>query len=363
LQPPSYRLHKPTGQAVVSFNRKDHYLGKYGTPESRLRYERLITQWMQTGTAPTAAPDASNDLTVAELCAEYLRFASGYYVKANAPTSQLGNVKRAIKTMRETYPDLPAKDFSPLKLKTVRQQFVAEGLARVNCNRHAGIIKRIFSWGVENELIPSAVARDGQIHAIVDSLRNVRALEKGRCEAHETDPVLPVDEDIIQATLDHLRPQMKAMVKIQLLLACRPGELLQMRQGEIDRSGPVWLFRPSSHKTEHRGKTRVIPIGPRAQLLLKPWLTDDPDALVFPSMTGGPLTTTCCTKAIFRACDKAGVERWSAGRLRHNAATRIRAHASLDAAQVILGHSSVQTTQIYAEKNLAAAMKIAAEVG
>jgi integrase len=153
------------------------------------------------------------------------------------------------------------------------------------------------------------------------------------------------------------------MVKIQLLLACRPGELLSMRPREIDRSGPVWIYRPRSHKSIHRGKTRIIPIGPRAQLLLKPWLLENPDKLVFPSKLGKAISTNGYAKAIYRACDLAGVPWWSPNRLRHAGATRIREQASLDAAQIILGHSNVQTTQIYAERNLSAALKIAAEVG
>ena len=32
---PSYRLHKPSGQAVVTLNGRDYYLGKHGTAESR----------------------------------------------------------------------------------------------------------------------------------------------------------------------------------------------------------------------------------------------------------------------------------------------------------------------------------------
>ncbi len=35
----------------------------------------------------------------------------------------------------------------------------------------------------------------------------------------------------------------------------------------------------------------------------------------------------------------------------------------LEAAQVILGHSNASTTEIYAERNLKAAVKIAGEVG
>ena len=33
---PSYRLHKPTGQAVVTLNGKDNYLGRHGTKIARM---------------------------------------------------------------------------------------------------------------------------------------------------------------------------------------------------------------------------------------------------------------------------------------------------------------------------------------
>jgi hypothetical protein len=40
----SYRLHKPAGQDVVTRCGRDLYLGKYGTPESRSEYDRLINE-------------------------------------------------------------------------------------------------------------------------------------------------------------------------------------------------------------------------------------------------------------------------------------------------------------------------------
>ena len=46
---PSYRLHKPSGQAVVTLNGKDFYLGKHGTPESRAEYDRFLAEWLAAG--------------------------------------------------------------------------------------------------------------------------------------------------------------------------------------------------------------------------------------------------------------------------------------------------------------------------
>lgn len=39
---PSYRLHKQSGQAIVTIAGRDHLLGKHDTPDSRRKYDRLI---------------------------------------------------------------------------------------------------------------------------------------------------------------------------------------------------------------------------------------------------------------------------------------------------------------------------------
>ena len=67
--------------------------------------------------------------------------------------------------------------------------------------------------------------------------------------------------------------------------------------------------------------------------------------------------------AIMRACKKAGVPEWSPLQLRHTAATAIRARYGLEAAKAILGHSRVETSQIYAERDLGRAEEIMREIG
>ena len=42
--PPKYRKHKPTGQAVVRIQGEDYYLGPHGSVASRREYDRLIAQ-------------------------------------------------------------------------------------------------------------------------------------------------------------------------------------------------------------------------------------------------------------------------------------------------------------------------------
>lgn len=55
--------------------------------------------------------------------------------------------------------------------------------------------------------------------------------------------------------------------------------------------------------------------------------------------------------------------RFHPNQLRHNAATFLRKTYGIEAAQVILGHRTLSVTEIYAEKNVAAAQRIMAEVG
>ncbi len=47
---PKYRHHKPSGLAVVRLSGRDIYLGKYDTPDSRVRYDRV--------SSPSGSPTA-----------------------------------------------------------------------------------------------------------------------------------------------------------------------------------------------------------------------------------------------------------------------------------------------------------------
>ena len=68
-------------------------------------------------------------------------------------------------------------------------------------------------------------------------------------------------------------------------------------------------------------------------------------------------------QAVVRACRKAGVEPWSPLRLRHTAATLIRARYGLETAQVVLGHAKADTTELYAERDRGRARDLMAEIG
>jgi integrase len=70
---------------------------------------------------------------------------------------------------------------------------------------------------------------------------------------------------------------------------------------------------------------------------------------------------TPAQKAELEAWRKAN--RWTPLQLRHAAATLIRARFGLEAAQTVLGHAKADVIQVYAERDLAKANSVMAEIG
>jgi integrase len=367
---PKYRKHKASGQAIVTIDGKDHYLGPHRTAASRKEYDRVIAEWLANGRS-LLIPNAATEITVVELMAKYVRFAKTYYNES----SEWTNSKLAMRPLKNLYGKLRVAEFGPLKLKAVREKMIESNLCRNEINKRIGRIKRMFKWGVENEIVEPSV---------LHGLQAVRGLARGRSKARESEPVKPVPDAFVDAVEAHVSPQLWAMIELQRFTGMRPGEVTKMRTCDLDTSGNVWAYLPPNHKTEWRGHERHIFIGPRAQEVLKPWLRTELNAYLFQPreavehqlaerqknrktplkwgnrpgsnrkrnpkrMAGEFYAVTAYAGAVARACEKAGVPRWSPHKLRHNAATWLRKEFGLDVARVVLGHRSAQVTEVYAE--------------
>src|SRR5262249_4677151 len=153
-------------------------------------------------------------------------------------------------------------------------------------------------------------------------------------------------DEHVEATIPHVSPIAADIIRVMRLSGARPGEATGMRADQIDRADPdCWCYVPPRHKTSHRQKKRVIFLGPRCQAILAPYLAKAGGGKVFPMGLSG------LRSSIRRGCDQAGVPRWSPNRLRHTHATEIRKRFGVEASQVMLGHSHINTTEIYAEVN------------
>ena len=365
---PSYRLHKGSGQARVTLDGKTFYLGKFDMPSSHEKYNRIVGEWLANGRRLPVEDSAPQ--TVSMLCLAYLLHAKAFYVKNGKVTDEVASIKVAIKYLRRLYGSVLVEAFSPLGLEAIQCEMVKDGHSRRYLNKNISRIKRMFKWGVSKEMVPVTVYQ---------ALATVPGLKKGKTDAIEKPPVLPVSDDVVEATLKHCNPVVEAMIRFQRLTGCRPGELFILRPCDIDRSESVWRYTPSSHKTEHHERSRVIFVGPQAQDVLRPFLLREDTDFCFRSQRGKQFTGERYRSLIHNACAKAfppindlkGAElkewnklnRWNPNQLRHTAATAIREQFDLEGAQVILGHASVDMTEVYAEVSHSKAAEIALAVG
>ena len=271
---PKYRHHKPSGQAVVTLGGHDHYLGRWQTPESKAEYDRLIAEWLAAGRNPVATgsrASAAADLSLNEVLLAYWQHTETYYRHPDGtPTSEADNIRLALRPLKRLYGHTPAADFDSLALEAVREEMIRGGRCRSRVNRDISRVRRLFRWAASKKLVPLSVHQ---------GLATVEGLRAGRSEAREREPVRPVAEQVVEATLPHMRPQVAAMARLQLLTGMRPGEVVVMRGMDLEMTGKVWVYRPGNdagphgkHKTAYRGQARVILIGPRAQEVLRPWL-------------------------------------------------------------------------------------------
>jgi len=108
-------------------------------------------------------------------------------------------------------------------------------------------IRRVFKWLSRKKNVPVTVYQE---------LTTVEGLRFGQCSAKEGEPVLPVADVVVAATLLH-RPEVVAdMVRLQVMTGMRSGELVILRPCDVDTTGAEWWYTPPKHKTAYKGKIR-----------------------------------------------------------------------------------------------------------
>jgi integrase len=407
---PKLRRHKATGQAVVTLNGHDHYLGVWpktsrtAPAHVRQAYDRLIAEWLRNG-RQSARPQMDT-LTIAEAIARFWQHVETHYRRPDGtPTNEVNDYRLTLRPLNHLYADTPAGDFGPLALEAVRQLMTdgythpkygpQERLSRNVINQRIERIRRMFKWLVSKQLVQPTV---------LTALQALTGLQRGRTEARETDPVLPVSRAVVEDTLPILRPMVADMVRLQLESGMRPGEMVSIRAIAIDMTGTVWLYKPDQHKTQHHGHQRIVPIGPKSQEIVKRYLTTNVEAPLFsparnmedkkaelrnarktkvqPSQLdrgkkrpkrkpGHTYTTLTYGRSIANAIKRhnAGkpesehIPHWHPHQLRHTRALEIKREAGLDVARAVLGHRSPCITEMYATLDVATAAQVMAKIG
>ena len=383
-RPPKYSKLKK--YAVIYLNGKIHYLGPYGSEESKVAYARFIAE---NRANPTFAPPKDESaVTVSALAAAFLDHAQATLATQHYNHHRIVVADFLLKLYGD---DTPADQFKPSCLKLVRQELIlSQRYCRKMINSYIGRIVRIFNWGVEEEYVNPNIAL---------ALQAVRSLPEGYPDTYENEERQPVPDEVIKRTLPFMPPTVAALVQIQRLTGCRPSEIFNMRVGDIDKTSDpdLWLYHVAHHKTEKKVKRKkVIPLGKPEQAILAPFLIGkDADAAVFsprqaveernaekradrkskvtPSQAARDAARAAKPRKIAEFYNKDNyrqaveyainkgnktlsegeqIEYWTTYRIRHQAATAIELEENIDASMVLLDHASINTTRRYAHGRL-----------
>ena len=207
-----------------------------------------------------------------------------------------------------------------------------------------GLLRAIMNTAVDDELIATS-----PVH-----IRGAGATVKKR----SLEPATPAELEIMAR---HMPPRLAAAVPISAWCALRYGELAELRRRDIDMRNHVLKIRravtfpaggPVVGPTKSDAGVRDVAIPPHVWPIVEAHLTEhvkrSPDALLFPTSTGGHIWHSGMNSHFEKARTAAGRSdlRWHD--LRHTGATlAAQAGATTAELQARLGHSTAAASQLY----------------
>lgn len=421
---PRYCLQRTSGQAVMYAGGQTYYLGLYGTPDSLTLYAQKVEIWRAGGSAALLDRKGMREhLTVMELVAGFLVWAKGRYVKSPQELSAFGV---AIQRLIRLYRDTPVTKFGPVALQTVRSLMVADDLCRNSVNAAVHRIRRIWRWGTRNELLEETLWRALlSVPALTEGEEGVRESDPVQpAKWRQLRAVLRLAPATVQIMV---RLQVLTGMRPGELVRLRAVDVDRSNKGWLYRPSEHKTKSRGKSRVIHIGpRARAIlePLLPaEAEAYVfrplcsledlyahRPYAGDRPAAHdplrrrrqarargVTPRHVGQRYSVEAYRRAVRRACEQAyplpahlarqdgesadawrdrlGLDGWGQvaawrkthllhpHQLRHSFATRIGNRYGQEAAQVLLGHSRLQTTGIYVQRDIRRGRAIIAHVG
>ena len=202
---PAYSLHRPTGQARVRIDGHDYYLGEYGSPESRDRYDELVQEWL------TRQDISRVTVTIDDLALLYLEFARGYYSLDGKPTREFENIQTALRLLVAFSGRKRAQAFGPRLFGQFRDSLVGRKsarpagragrpISRQYINKLLRYVVRCFKWASAEEYVSVAV---WQALTSVPGLKRGRTLARTDCPPDPRSGPMPVCDSCKSAGRAH----------------------------------------------------------------------------------------------------------------------------------------------------------------
>lgn len=238
-----------------------------------------------------------------------------------------------------------AETFADFTLPTLRAWLadaLRSGLARSTMARRTAAVRAFSTWAYDRGYLDSDVAA---------------RLATPQVNRHLPDVVTPdragklVEAEINADAASPEAARDRAMLELLYATGMRVAELTGLDTADVDTS------RRLARVTGKGNKQRVVPFGENAASAIDAWLThrdqllapgtEDAPAL-FLGSRGGRIDQRQVRRVVERAAQRTGDSDLSPHALRHSAATHmLEGGADLRVVQELLGHSSLQTTQIY----------------
>ncbi|MFC5939163.1 tyrosine recombinase XerC [Corynebacterium choanae] len=234
------------------------------------------------------------------------------------------------------------------------------GMSASTMARRTAAIRQFCSWARKQGLIPTdpslrlTVAQVGRtLPRVLREEETTQLLQAPHPLADSTAAGVDDGSSIGQRTGS--RPKQAAVIArdyciVELMYATglRVSELTGLQLHDIDE------HRRMLRVTGKGGKQRTVPFGEPAHHALQLWLEyrdtlANPDTTaVFVGNQGGRIDPRQVRRIVQRLASAAGIDALSPHALRHSVATDLLNHgADLRLVQLLLGHSSLSTTQIY----------------
>lgn len=146
---PRMCLHRASGQAVVRLAGKDHYLGRWGSPEAKSAYHRTIAEYLAAGPVVVSAMQEGQPETIGDLTAVYHAHLTAQFKHS----AHLAAMMAALRRLLEIHLDTRLDEFGPLALRAFREHLVRiadddgrPALCRRTVNRYVQYARRMIRW-------------------------------------------------------------------------------------------------------------------------------------------------------------------------------------------------------------------------
>jgi len=338
-------LHQ-TGQWYKKIYGRFHYFGNDKEKALKAYYEQMTA--LHAGLGAPASVE-TGDLTLRTLCNLYLDHQASRIRSHEISPHYVAHLRYDLRDFAKFIgPTRRVADIVTMEIQNYRANLIDAGRKPTTITGKLGIVKALFRWAEDNQLIEKAPKLRGvkNVHLTKRQQRDDRRIESRRKQTFRPDE--------IRLLLKHADVQMRAMIWLGINCAFGCTDVAELRWDDLDlEKGAVDL---------PRGKTGVgrhVALWPETVQALRE--VPRRGSLVFYTKKGRPWVrdneeTHCHTDEVSRIFCKllkhVGIEtqeRTGFYTLRRTAATIAAESGDVFAVQGLLGHTNTQMASVYVQ--------------